>query len=226
MHTVGPVGEHPEKLESCYNTCLDLVEKYGIKSVAFCGISTGIFGFPLYPASRIAIETVRKWLESGEKKNIERIIFCTFLPKEKECYEKLMQIYFPTSSLQEGAKKKQQEGKKLKHKANYVDEMERLGQQNKDLLKENQELKDTLTELNSFIKDLKQQSVKQGEDHEIDFDHFKINEIGVLGEGSFGTVYKGMYYKLPVAVKKLRTKHSKQSLDDFHNEIQILMYIS
>ena len=105
MHTVGPVGEYPEMLESCYSTCLDLVEKHGIKSVAFCGISTGIFGYPLFPASRIAIETVRKWLESGEKKNVERIIFCTFLAKEKDCYEKLMPIYFPVSKQEEKEEK-------------------------------------------------------------------------------------------------------------------------
>ena len=92
-------------LESCYSTCLDLVEKHGIKSVAFCGISTGIFGYPLFPASRIAIETVRKWLESGEKKNVERIIFCTFLAKEKDCYEKLMPIYFPVSKQEEKEEK-------------------------------------------------------------------------------------------------------------------------
>jgi O-acetyl-ADP-ribose deacetylase (regulator of RNase III) len=96
LHTVGPIGEIPENLESCYRTCLDLVEKQGIRTVAFCGVSTGIFGFPLYPASRIAIEVTRKWLEEGDHKDkVDRIIFCTFLAKEKDCYEKLMPEYFP-----------------------------------------------------------------------------------------------------------------------------------
>ena len=60
----------------------------------------------------------------------------------------------------------------------------------------------------------------------INFSHFKMNETNKLGEGSFGTVYQGTYYKLPVAIKKLKTGHSKQSMDDFKNEIQTLMYFS
>jgi len=96
LHTVGPTDANPANLELCYNTCLELVVKHNIRSVAFCGISTGIFGFPLYPASRIALETVRKWLEKDDNKNkVDLIIFCTFLPKEKVCYEELILEYFP-----------------------------------------------------------------------------------------------------------------------------------
>jgi len=96
LHTVGPIGENPAKLESCYRTCLELVEKYNIRSVAFCGVSTGIYGYPLYPAARIALSTVRKWLEKDDNKNkVDRIIFCTFLDKEQVCYTTLMPEYFP-----------------------------------------------------------------------------------------------------------------------------------
>lgn len=74
LHTVGPVGrtkENEEKLASCYRTCLELVAKHGLKSVVFCGISTGIFGFPLTRASRIALGVIREWME--EKDNLSKV---------------------------------------------------------------------------------------------------------------------------------------------------------
>lgn len=75
LHTVGPIGENPKMLASAYRTCLEMVLRYNIKSVAFCGIrynfaffflgkiylnfwidSTGIYGYPLYKASHIALK--------------------------------------------------------------------------------------------------------------------------------------------------------------------------
>eukprot|EP01114_Cavostelium_apophysatum_P008033 TRINITY_DN2028_c0_g1_i2.p1 TRINITY_DN2028_c0_g1~~TRINITY_DN2028_c0_g1_i2.p1 ORF type:complete len:666 (+),score=193.61 TRINITY_DN2028_c0_g1_i2:40-1998(+) len=99
LHTVGPLDENPEKLESCYSTCLQQLLTHKIKSVAFCGVSTGIFGFPLEPASRIALKTVRQWLESEENRDaVDRIVFVNYLTKEKDCYERLMFEYFPVAS--------------------------------------------------------------------------------------------------------------------------------
>jgi len=96
LHTVGPVGENEDKLTSCYNTCLNLVIKHNIKTVAFCGISTGIFGYPLYSASHVACRTIRKWMENPDNlAKVDRIIFCTFLAKEEVCYNELFPIYFP-----------------------------------------------------------------------------------------------------------------------------------
>lgn len=63
-----------------------------------CGISTGIYGYPLYSASRIALRVVREWLQNDEnRKNIKRIVFCTFLENEEKCYYELMPIYFPVT---------------------------------------------------------------------------------------------------------------------------------
>jgi len=96
LHTVGPVGRHEELLLKAYSTCLEQVEKHKIKSVALCGISSGIYGYPLYAASHVALNTVRKWLEVKEnRKKVDLIIFCTYLPKELACYQKLMPLYFP-----------------------------------------------------------------------------------------------------------------------------------
>ena len=55
--------------------------------------------------------------------------------------------------------------------------------------------------------------------------HFSFDKNSVLGTGSFGKVYKGKYFKLPVAVKKLKNK-TPRAIDDFKNEIQTLMYIN
>lgn len=72
IHTVGPIwsggdeGE-PETLTSCYQECLDLALRKGIKSIAFPSISTGVYGYPVEKAADIAIETLRKFLgEHGD----------------------------------------------------------------------------------------------------------------------------------------------------------------
>lgn len=64
IHTVGPVwhgggrGE-AELLASCYSSCLDIAREQGFASLAFPAISTGIYGYPLEAAARIAVDTVR-----------------------------------------------------------------------------------------------------------------------------------------------------------------------
>uniref|UniRef100_A0A6B2L6B1 Macro domain-containing protein n=1 Tax=Arcella intermedia TaxID=1963864 RepID=A0A6B2L6B1_9EUKA len=96
IHTVGPVGENPDRLTSCYETILQLCLDNNIRTVAFCGISTGIFGYPLYEATNIACKVIRKWMEVPQNlASIDRIILCTFLDREEVCYGELMKKYFP-----------------------------------------------------------------------------------------------------------------------------------
>ena len=71
LHTVGPVvrgGEPSERdcelLASSYRTCLELAFERGLRSVAFCCISTGEFGFPQREAARIAVRTVHDGLNA------------------------------------------------------------------------------------------------------------------------------------------------------------------
>lgn len=71
IHTVGPVwgdGHHGEDelLASCYRSCFALVEKHGIKTVAFPSISTGAYGFPMDRAARIAVRETKRFLEQNE----------------------------------------------------------------------------------------------------------------------------------------------------------------
>ena len=69
LHTVGPIvygpltREHEWLLASCYRSCLELAERNGCRSIAFCCISTGVFMFPNERAAEIAAETVRKYYE-------------------------------------------------------------------------------------------------------------------------------------------------------------------
>eukprot|EP01089_Gocevia_fonbrunei_P008572 TRINITY_DN2026_c0_g1_i1.p1 TRINITY_DN2026_c0_g1~~TRINITY_DN2026_c0_g1_i1.p1 ORF type:complete len:760 (+),score=307.47 TRINITY_DN2026_c0_g1_i1:53-2332(+) len=96
LHTVGPVGEKPKALRAAYLNCLTVAVRHNVKVLAFCGISTGIYGYPLMNASIVALDTVRRWLDKDDNRNkIDKIIFCTFLEKELQCYEYLTQGYFP-----------------------------------------------------------------------------------------------------------------------------------
>ena len=70
LHTVGPIvyghltDEHRKLLASCYRSCLELAESNGVKSIAFCCISTGEFHFPNDIAAQIAVETAKDYLIS------------------------------------------------------------------------------------------------------------------------------------------------------------------
>lgn len=88
IHTVGPIVQgrltekHCELLKSCYQSCLELAILNGIKSIAFCCISTGVFGFPQDKAAEIAVQTVREFLKTHD---IE-VIFNVFTEKDYEIY--------------------------------------------------------------------------------------------------------------------------------------------
>lgn len=94
IHTVGPQGEKPDKLESCYSTSLQLLISEKLRTVAFPCISTGVYGYPQEEAAHVALKTVRTFLETNHDK-IDRIIFCLYLKNDVKIYENLMQVYFP-----------------------------------------------------------------------------------------------------------------------------------
>lgn len=98
IHTVGPQGEKPEKLESCYRTCLQVLTANKLRSVAFPCISTGIYGYPQEAAAHVALKTVRNFLEKNPGL-VDHVIFCLFLKEDVKIYENLMQVYFPAEDL-------------------------------------------------------------------------------------------------------------------------------
>lgn len=93
LHTVGPIidgllsDRDRELLASCYRACLKLAEENGLKSVAFCCISTGVFRFPKDEAARIAVSTVREYLKTG---GMEKIVFCVHGDENLRIYQKLL----------------------------------------------------------------------------------------------------------------------------------------
>ena len=95
IHTVGPIvsgvltDEHREFLSSCYRSCLHLAAEHGLKSVAFCCISTGEFHFPNAAAAEIAVREVRNFL--NHKTSIERVVFNVFKDEDRVLYEGLLQ---------------------------------------------------------------------------------------------------------------------------------------
>lgn len=95
IHTVGPIvyGNLTEKLKenlrNCYKNILKCCVEHGIRSVAFCCISTGEFHFPNDEAARIAVAEVRKYLEKHQQ-DFDRVIFNVFKDVDRELYEDLV----------------------------------------------------------------------------------------------------------------------------------------
>lgn len=92
IHAVGPVyhekADDEAKLASCYTTSMNLASEYKCKSISFCGISTGIYGYPLEEAVQIAMNTVSKWLSDHPEYDID-VYFCCFTDCEYETYMKM-----------------------------------------------------------------------------------------------------------------------------------------
>ena len=93
IHTVGPVwqgGTHgePGLLASCYRRSLELAAEHGLRSIAFPGISTGVYGYPAGPAAEIAVATVGSVVR--EHPGIEEVIFCCYSAPALAVYERLL----------------------------------------------------------------------------------------------------------------------------------------
>ena len=78
VHTLGPVygQDRPEAelLARCYRNSLDLAEENGVESIAFPAISTGIFGYPVEEAARVALGTIRHEADSLEHVRLVRFV--------------------------------------------------------------------------------------------------------------------------------------------------------
>ena len=114
LHTVGPIvmgeltDEHRNLLKSCYRSCLELAEQNRLRSVAFCCISTGVFMFPADKAARIAVRTVKEFLDDQDERysevgsyigkteddgyrGIEKVIFNVFSDRDLHIYERILE---------------------------------------------------------------------------------------------------------------------------------------
>ncbi len=110
-------------LAQCYESCLRHVDGQHVRSIAFCCLvraaplaraqtktltcrttsttrtrhqGTGFYGFPMVPAAKIALGTVRRWLEApGVLDRVDRVVFCTFTDLEMTAYTALWPHFFP-----------------------------------------------------------------------------------------------------------------------------------
>jgi len=95
IHTVGPVwrdgsnGE-AELLASCYRRCLEIATEYGLTSIAFPAISTGVYRYPPEDAAQIAVATARNFIEGPT--SLREIIFCSFSDRDYAIYAKLLEL--------------------------------------------------------------------------------------------------------------------------------------
>ena len=97
IHTVGPAilyGSKPSKsdceaLKNCYRSCLEIASENNLESLAFCGISTGVFNFPRDLAAKIAIDTVKEYLDSNET-SLKHVIFDVFSDDSYTTYKDLL----------------------------------------------------------------------------------------------------------------------------------------
>lgn len=91
FHTVGPIysGIHRDEtdLASCYYSCLRKADEMKIESIVFCSLSTGVFGFPIEKASKIAIKCVKSYMKE-DNKNIKKVIFDVFSESDYEVYDR------------------------------------------------------------------------------------------------------------------------------------------
>ncbi len=97
IHTVGPVWHggfqsEAELLKQAYRNSLKLAVANGIKTLAFPSISTGAYGYPVEEASRVAVKTIKNFLEKED--NLEKVIIVLFTKPIYEVHLAAAKLFF------------------------------------------------------------------------------------------------------------------------------------
>ncbi|KAK3317982.1 hypothetical protein B0H66DRAFT_476021 [Apodospora peruviana] len=111
IHTVGPIydaGDHDasEKLlVSCYTKSLELAASNYCRTIAFSGISTGVYGYPSWLAAPAALSAIRNFLLENDKAGvIEKVVIITFEKKDVDAYNESLPLFFPPAKQDAEAK--------------------------------------------------------------------------------------------------------------------------
>jgi len=94
ISTVGPRGEKPEILHNAYTNCLLKMKENKLRSIAFPCISTGVYGYPNDAACNVALRATKAFLQEYHE-DVDRVIFCLFLPVDVELYRQRLPLMFP-----------------------------------------------------------------------------------------------------------------------------------
>ncbi|WED23756.1 protein-ADP-ribose hydrolase [Vibrio sp. JC009] len=99
LHTVGPIvngqltESHEKALSSSYRSCLDICKEVDpVRSIAFCAISTGVFGYPIESATKTALESVTQWLKQNPD-SLDVVVFNVFSKRDHQIYQEIMEEF-------------------------------------------------------------------------------------------------------------------------------------
>lgn len=95
IHTVGPIWRggmknEEELLASCYKRCFEIADKYGIRSLSFPSISTGVYRYPVESASMVALKEIQSALERYPA--LEKVVACCFSREDLAVYTNSLEI--------------------------------------------------------------------------------------------------------------------------------------
>ncbi|EKD21585.1 uncharacterized protein L3040_004811 [Drepanopeziza brunnea f. sp. 'multigermtubi'] len=152
IHAVGPVydssfkDESEEDLAGCYTTSLQLAVANDCKSIAFSALSTGVYGYPSDDAAPVAIKAVKDFLQAKDGDKLEKVIFCTFVSKDVDAYNKWLPRFFPSTEESESDWEEVEAGESAENGPKAAEKEDTPAAKDSDA-KENEEAKVTLPDV-------------------------------------------------------------------------------